>query len=130
MIIYSCTVLYLDEDLQPLQPVTVVMEEVLQFPDVLQQVGLSGRLTEGLLEQPRALRHPGHVLHQHLLPLRRNLGTRDWGGEGERGRVRDLFRVLIHSSPCYGKSPQIEYRLLSITTVSLDPAGILTQSRC
>ena len=47
--------LYLDEDLQPLQPVTVVLEEVLQLPDVLKQVALGGRLAQGLLEQSRAL---------------------------------------------------------------------------
>lgn len=46
---------YLDEDLQPLQPVAVVLEEVLKLPDVLQQVGLSGPLAQGLLEQPGAL---------------------------------------------------------------------------
>ncbi|TNN63019.1 hypothetical protein EYF80_026747 [Liparis tanakae] len=84
---------YLDEDLQPLQPVAVVLEEILQFPDVLQQVGFGGRLAQGRLEEPRALRHPGHVLHQHLLPLRRHLGTRDWGGrekEKEKWNVWDV----------------------------------------
>lgn len=48
-------ILYLDEDLQPLQPVAVVLEEVFQFPDVLQQVSLFGLLSQGLLEQLGAL---------------------------------------------------------------------------
>lgn len=87
--------LYLDEDLQPLQPVAVVVEKVLQFPDVLQQVSLSGRLAQRLLEQLRALRNLGHVLHQHLLALRRNLGARDWEGGRETQRGREFFWVVI-----------------------------------
>lgn len=56
-------VLYLDDDLEPLQPFAVVMEEVLQLPDVLQQVSLRGPLTQGLQDKPRALWHAGYVLH-------------------------------------------------------------------
>lgn len=51
-------------------------------------------------------------------------------GEWTRHRVRDLVWVMTHWSLSYSKSPQIEYRLLSITTVSLVLAKVLNQSRC
>ena len=93
----------LDEDLQPLQPVTVVLEEVLQLPDVLQQVGLRWRVPRGMLGQlPRTLRHACRVLHQHLRVLGRDPGTRDCGGgegralEGRAGRGRGEDRETLH----------------------------------
>lgn len=54
---------YLYKDLQPLHPVTVILEKVLQFPDVLQQVGIRGGLSQALMEQLRVLRHPGDIFH-------------------------------------------------------------------
>lgn len=66
---------YLDKDLQLLHPVAVILEKVLQFPDVLQQVGVRGGLSQALLEQLRALRHPGDILHQNFLLVGGNLGA-------------------------------------------------------
>lgn len=86
---------YLNKNLQPLQPVTVVLEEVLQFPDVLQQVGLFGGLAQAL--QSGALRHLGDVLHQNLLLVRRNLGTRDWGKERGGTSVRRVYEGSLCS---------------------------------
>lgn len=120
----------LDEKLQPLHPVTVVLEEVLQFPDVLQQVRLSRRLTQGLLEQPGTLRHPGHVLHQHLLPPRRHLGSGDWGANKKDPEWEICSERWLTDPSAAAESPQIEYRSLSITTVSLALVKVLIQSRC
>lgn len=66
---------YLHKDLQPVHPVAVVLEEVLQFPNVLQQVGVCGAIAQALLEQLRALGHAGDVLHQNFLLVGRNLGA-------------------------------------------------------
>lgn len=73
---------YLDENLELLQPVAVVLEEILQLPDVLQEVSPIGSLAQRLLEQPGVLRHVCDVLHQHLLPLRPCLGARHCKGRG------------------------------------------------
>lgn len=61
-----------------MHPVAVVLEEVLQFPNVLQQVGVCGAIAQALLEQLRALGHAGDVLHQNFLLVGRNLGAGDW----------------------------------------------------
>lgn len=95
------TLSYPDEDLQPLQPLAMVLEEVLQFPNVLQQVRLCGRLTHSHLGHSRVVWCSGHVLHQHILPPWRDLGMRNWGKgrETERREVSGSFWGLVRSIP-------------------------------
>lgn len=96
---------YPDEDFKPLQPLAVVLKEVLQFPNVLQQVSLRGGLARSHLDRLRLFRRPGHVLHQPLLALWRGLGMRNWkktnniNKKGNRGaRSEQILWCLAHLS--------------------------------